>query len=117
MAQKLIKINIKNRNCKGLYFVDSNSTYNGVKEITNTNAPKKLKEGFKLVLRGKQNGKTTKKTFTFGIHTTLLQAIDNVTEQRSSLFEDKKNISKVPILGEYWEEYTDYKENTVSAKE
>ena len=117
MAQALIKINITNRNCKGLYLVDSNNTYKGLKEISNANAPKKAKEGFKLVLRLKKNGKTTKKTFAYDKHTTLLQAIDDVTEKRSTVFEIKKKASRVPTLGEYWEKYTDYKENTVSAKE
>ncbi len=117
MAQKLISINMKNRNCKGLYLVDSNGTYNGIKEITNANAPKKSKEGFKLVLRVKKNGRTHKKTFTCGKHMTLLQAIDAVTEKRSTVFEEKRKASKIPTLEEYWSEYVQYKKSTVKVKE
>ncbi len=97
--------------------MDSNGIYNGVKEITNTNAPKKLKEDFKLVLRIRRNNRTTKKTFDYSKHKTLLQAIDDVTENRSTVFEAKERSSKIPALGEYWDEYTEYKESTVSAKE
>ena len=117
MAQKLIKINISNRNCKGLYFVDSNGTYNGVKEFTNTNAPKRLKEDFKLVLRLTEKGRTKKETFIYSKIKTLLQAIDDITENRSTVFEVKKKPMRIPTLGEYWNEYTKYKESTVSAKE
>lgn len=117
MAQKLIKINITNRNCKGLYFVDSNGTYNSVKEMTNTNSPKRLKSDFKLVLRLTANGRTRKETFTYPKSKTLLQAIDDVSEKRSTVFETKERASKVPTLGEYWEDYVEYKESTVSAKE
>lgn len=117
MAQSLVKINISNRNCKGLYFVDSNGTYSGVKELTNTNAPKRLKEDFKLVLRLTANGRTKKETFNYPKTKTLLQAIDDVTTKRTTVFESKEKASKLPTLGEYWDEYTEYKENTVSAKE
>ena len=117
MAQKLIKININSRNCKGLYFVDSNGTYDGVKELTYANAPKRLKDDFKLVLRLTEKGRTKKETFTYSKSKTLLQAIDDATENRSTVFEVKERLNKIPTLGEYWEEYTGYKENTVSAKE
>ena len=117
MAQKLIKINISNRNCKGLYFVDSNGTYDGVKEFRNANAPKRLKDDFKLVLRLTEKGRTKKETFTYPKTKTLLQSIDDITENRSTVFEVKKKSSKIPTLCEYWNEYTEHKETTVSAKE
>jgi len=117
VAQKLVKINISGKNCSGLYLVDNNGEYDSVKEIIRSNAPKKSRDGFKLVLRGKKNGRTHKKTFSYSIHTTLLQAIDHVTENRSGLFDKKENLSKVPTLAEYWLEYIKYKETTVNAKE
>ncbi len=117
MSQKLLKINISNRNCKGLYFVDSNGTYNDVREFTSANAPKRLKDDFKLVLRLTEKGITKKETFTYPKGKTLLQAIDDITENRSTVFEVKEKSGRIPVLGEYWDEYTEYKENTVSAKE
>lgn len=117
MAQTLIKINISNRNCKGLYFVDTNGSFKGLKEITNANAPKKLRSSFKLVLRITENGRTKKETFTYPSNTTLLKAIDETTENRSRVFQTKKKTSKIPTLNEYWLDYVNYKETTVSAKE
>ncbi|MCD6654394.1 MAG: site-specific integrase [Sulfurovum sp.] len=117
MAQTLIKINLPNRNCKGLYLVDIDDTFSGVKEINSSNAPKKFKQDFKLVLRLKKDGKPMKKTFTFSKHQTLLQAIDSATEQRSTVFEPKEKKTKVPTLDEYWERYVKHKETTVNNKE
>jgi hypothetical protein len=135
MAQKLIRVDLKNYNCRGIYLENSAGLFS-VDVIEDDKLANKVKSPFKLVLRTTilKNEKkvTSKKTFAFtNSAVTLKRAIEKVNAQRE---EFRAHIITPPIkkdakaqeekeaklnmkLCDYWTEYCAYKKSTLRAKE
>lgn len=92
---KYIKINILNKDCRGIYFLTDDTN---TKEITSTHQANKLinEKTFKLQLRIKANEKRAKKVFTFskGVknqtltnrgYTTFTKALEYISSKRNEL--------------------------------
>ena len=97
MTNDLIKINLKNVDCKNIYFDNRNGIF-GTKEITK--APTYIGCDFKLYLRvyavdESGNKKQTKKSFSFSNKITFLQAINVVKDELKNdlykLIDEPKN--------------------------
>lgn len=115
MAQRLIKVNLKGYNCRGIYFEDSDGIF-GCTEIDDSQPHAKIKPPFKIVLRStvlrKGKSVTSKKTFLFkepGI--TFKRAVERVSGQRE-VFRDevssqgkKQQQKRIRTLREAWDEY------------
>lgn len=115
MAQRLIKVNLKGYNCRGVYFEDSQGLF-GCSEIDDTQPHHKIKVPFKIVLRStvQRRGKpvTSKKTFLFDeTGTTFKKAIERVSAQREAFKEEvsttgkAKQKNKAQTLREAWDTY------------
>ena len=122
MTNDLIKINLKNVDCKNIYFDNRNGIF-GTKEITK--APTYIGCDFKLYLRvyavdESGNKKQTKKSFSFSNKITFLQAIKEVASQRENLIKQlkegnrKTEKTRIPTLKEAWDEYIEMKRNQLS---
>ena len=110
MADKLIKVNLDNADCKNIYFVNNDDLFGG-KEIVK--APTYISRDYKLILRitivnisGMRT--QTKKTYSFNKKITFLQAIKEVASKRegllSKLKEGKHKEIKIKIqtLSQAW---------------
>ena len=106
MADILVKINIKNADCRNIYFVNNDNLFGG-KEITK--APTYLSRDFKLVLRITSINISgirtqTKKTFSFSKQITFLQALREVSSKREDLLKKlktcthKEEKNRIPTL-------------------
>jgi integrase len=128
MAQKLIKVNLRGYNCRGIYFEDSQGLF-GFNIIDDTQPHQKIKVPFKIVLRSTalRKGKpvTSKKTFLFDeVGTTFKRAVERVSTQREAFKEEVATISKaktnkkIPSLREAWDDYISERESNgkLSAK-
>ena len=122
MTNDLIKINLKNVDCKNIYFDNRNGIFDA-KEITK--APTYIGCDFKLYLRvyavdESGNKKQTKKSFSFSNKITFLQAIKEVASQRENLIKQlkegnrKTEKTRIPTLKEAWDEYIEMKRNQLS---
>lgn len=115
MAQRLIKVNLKGYNCRGIYFEDSDGMF-GCTEIDDSQPHSKIKPPFKIVLRStvlrKGKSVTSKKTFLFkepGV--TFKRAVERVSGQRE-IFRDevstqgkKQQQKRIRTIREAWDEY------------
>lgn len=138
MAQRLIRIDLKNYNCRGIYLEDSVGLF-GVDVIEDDKLANKVKPPFKLILRTTvlKNEKkiTSKKTFPFNDSSvTLKRAIEKVNAQREDFrnqiiippsiepkvdtkAQEEKEAKLNTKLCDYWIEYCAYKKSTLRAKE
>lgn len=123
MADKLIKINLDNADCKNIYFANNDDLFAG-KEILK--APTYISRDYKLILRitiinASGIRVQTKKTFSFHKKITFLQAIKEVASKREELLiklkegKHKEAKIKIPTLHQAWERYMDMKKNQLSA--
>jgi len=115
MAQRLIKVNLKGYNCRGIYFEDSDGIF-GCSEIDDAQPHTKIKPPFKIVLRStvQRKGKpvTSKKTFSFNEPgTTFKRAVERVSGQRE-VFRDevstqgkKQQLKRSLSIREAWDSY------------
>lgn len=128
MAQRLIKVNLKGYNCRGVYFEDSQGLF-GCDEIDDSQPHSKIKPPFKIILRTtvQRKGKavTSKKTYSFtetGL--TFKRAIERVSAQRETFRDEVATIGKAKpkqkaqTLREAWDSYITDREanNKLSAK-
>lgn len=128
MAQRLIKVNLKGYNCRGIYFEDSLGLF-GCDEIDDSQPHSKIKPPFKIILRTtvQRKGKavTSKKTYSFTeVGTTFKRALERVSAQREMFRDEVASIGKVKpkqkaqTLREAWDGYITDREanNKLSAK-
>lgn len=139
MPLRLLKINLNNKNCKGIYLEDSNLSFQS-NQIIDDGLKNNIKHPFKLVLKTSItiNSKpiVRKKVFKFNSTTSFLKSVDIVSSQRDKFREDsaleilepkisnQKRVEKNKLsnekyytLSQYWIEYCAYKQNTLRAKE
>ncbi|MEW5832125.1 MAG: tyrosine-type recombinase/integrase [Campylobacterota bacterium] len=114
MAQRLIKVNLRGYQCRGIYFEDSQNLFES-SEIDDSYPHQKIKPPFKIILRTTvmKRGKkvTSKKTFSFtdkGI--TFKRAVEKVSGLRDSFRDDltfkrKEEVKKNVTLREAWDQY------------
>lgn len=119
MAQRLIKVNLRGYQCRGIYFEDSQNIFES-SEIDESSPHQKIKPPFKIILRTTvmKRGKkvTSKKTFTFiekGI--TFKRAVEKVSAQRDSFRDDltfkrKEETKRNTTLREAWDSYISERE-------
>ena len=123
MADILVKINIKNVDCRNIYFVNNDNLFGG-KEITK--APTYLSRDFKLVLRITSINISgirtqTKKTFSFSKQITFLQALREVSSKREDLLKKLKTCThkeekiRIPTLEQAWSEYVELKKGKLAS--
>ena len=123
MADKLIKIDLDNADCKNIYFVNNDDLFSGK---TIRKAPTYINRDYKIVLRitivnisgmRVQN----KKTFSFSKKITFLQAIKEVASKREGLLaklkegKHKEVKVRIPTLSQAWDRYMAMKKNQLSA--
>jgi site-specific recombinase XerD len=122
MADKLIKVNLSNVDCRNIYFVNNDELFGG-KDITKS--PTYINRDYKLILRvtyvNHSNVRTqTKKTFSFSKKVTFLQALREVSSAREALLiKLKEGVHKdikvtIPTLKEAWTEFMTMKKNQLS---
>ena len=123
MADKLIKVNLDNADCKNIYLVNNDDLFAG-KEIVK--APTYISRDYKLILRitiVNISGMRvqTKKTYSFNKKITFLQAIKEVASKREGLLSKLKEGKhkeikiKIPTLSQAWGRYIDMKKNQLSS--
>jgi len=123
MADKLIKINLPNVECRNIYFVNNDNLFGGTEIVK---APTYISRDFKLILRithvNHSGVRTqTKKTFDFPQKSTFLQAIRQVSSQREALLKQliegahREVKIKIPTLKQAWDEFIAMKKNQLSA--
>ncbi|MDP2077334.1 MAG: site-specific integrase [Sulfuricurvum sp.] len=128
MGQRLIKVNLKGYNCKGVYYEDSQGIF-GCDEIDDRQPHSKIKPPFKIILRTtvQRKGKpvTSKKTFLFDeAGTTFKRAVERVSAQRETFRDEVATVGKIKpkekaqTLREAWDGYITDREanNKLSAK-
>ena len=128
MAQKLIKVNLRGYNCRGIYFEDSQGLFES-NQIDDTQPHQKIRVPFKIVLRSTvlRKGKpvTSKKTFLFDeVGITFKRAVERVSTQREAFKEEVATTNKAKInkkilsLREAWDDYISERESNgkLSAK-
>ena len=122
MAEKFVKINISNVDCRNIYFLNNDDLFGG--GIV-TKAPTYISRDFKLILRVTYVNYSgirtqTKKTYSFSKKVTFLQALREVSAHRETLLKElkegthKETKIKIPTLEQAWEEYIDMKKNQLS---
>lgn len=122
MADKFIKVNLPNVDCRNIYFINNDEIFGG-KEINK--APTYISRDFKLLLRvthvNESNVRTqTKKTFNFIKKITFLQAVKQVSSQREKLIKKLQeglhieDRVKIPTLKQAWEDFIEIKKHTLS---
>lgn len=122
MANKIIKINLPNTDCKNIYFVNNDELF-GSKEIVKT--PTYISRDFRLVIRATVINSSgirleTKKGFSFSKKLTFLQAIKEAVSHKEEIIkklmsgEVKEQKTRIPTLKEAWEEYVELKRNQLS---
>ena len=122
MADKKIKINLPNTDCKNVYFVNNDKLFEG-KEITK--APTYISRDFRLIVRATVINPSgirleIKKGFHFSKKLSFLQAIKEAVSHREEIIKElmtggvKAEKSKIPTLKEAWDEYIEMKRNQLS---
>jgi len=122
MADKFIKVNLPNVDCRNLYFVNNDDIFGG---SSITKAPTYISRDFRLVLRvtyvNHSNMRTqTKKTYNFIKKITFLSAVKEVSSKREILLKElKEGLHKeakktIPTLSQAWNEYMEMKKNQLS---
>ena len=122
MANKIIKINLPNTDCKNIYFVNNDELF-GSKEIVKTTTY--ISRDFRLIIRVTVINSSgirleTKKGFSFSKKLTFLQAIKEAVSHREEIIkklmsgEVKEQKTRIPTLKEAWEEYVELKRNQLS---
>lgn len=123
MADKLIKVNLSNVDCRNIYFINNDELFGG-KDIQKS--PTYINRDYKLILRvtyvNHSGVRTqTKKTFNFSKKVTFLQALREVSSSREKLLiklkegVHKESKAKIPTLKEAWVEYIEIKKNQLSS--
>jgi site-specific recombinase XerD len=123
MADKFIKVNLSNVDCRNIYFINNDELFGGT-DIQK--APTYISRDYKLILRvtyvNHSGVRTqTKKTFNFSKKVTFLQALREVTSAREILLVKLKEgvhkdiKTKIPTLKDAWSEFIEMKKNQLSA--